>query len=392
MTLENAVSLPAHEAAFKSAPHTLYDVLRAGPAVARVVLPFGQHAWVVTRHRAARQFLSDTRLSKRELFATKTHPLFNGLLSMDAPEHTALRATIVHTITAARIGRLMPRLQTIAHELLDRTSRDADFDLMSVYALPLPFAAICELLGIPEEERASLLDLLDGLERAEWESSAQVDAVADKVVEYVESLAAHRRRNPADDVITDLVDACDRGELPHSRLAACIHLLIAAGHETTTHLIGNGVHALLRAPNAWPTIAAQPQRWPRVIDELLRIDGPLEFATFRFATEDIPVDDELTISRGDRVLVCLLGANHDPARFVDPHRLSIQREGGPAHLAFGHGIHACLGARMARTESEIALRVLAERWPKLELSDPAGGPPKLGLITRGFAALRVVGR
>jgi cytochrome P450 len=284
---------------------------------------------------------------------------------------------------------LRVRITATATHLLDGIASSGEVDLMEAFATPLPFTVICELLGIPTDDRRRVQGWLRALESADFADSRRIPAIAQALSGCLSTLAADKRQRHDDDLFSALVAAADAGEFATEQVPALVFLLLAAGHETTANLIGNGVLALLGERTQWMRLCADPARAALVVEEVLRLESPLETATIRYATAEIVIDD-VTIRAGDLVLIGLAAANRDPSRFPEPARLDTLREEASGHLAFGHGIHTCIGAGLARLEGEIALLELARRFPDLALAVPKGEIQwKPGLITRGLHTLPV---
>jgi len=385
----HAVDLPILDPGFKSDPYSWYDRLRqtVGP-VARVRLPTGVEAWLVTSHADALQLLNDVRLSKRSP-GSPAHPLFQHLLTMDPPDHTRLRSIAAREFSPQRVRRLRPRVTAIAAELIDAMAGRGEADLIDAFALPFPITVICELLGVPPADQSRIRSWSARLLAADLDAPDRVPAIAEELREYLLMLARAKRQTPDDRLFAALVSAHDAGELSASELTAMGFLLLVAGHETTVSLIGNGALALLRHPSEWQRLCADPGLAPAAVEELLRYDSPLEVATARYATSEIAVGD-VHIRVGEMVFVGLGAANRDGACFHDAARLDIGRADAGEHLAFGHGIHYCLGASLARLEGEVALSELARRCPGLSLGVAADELRwKPGLIMRGLERLPV---
>ncbi|MEU7607649.1 cytochrome P450, partial [Streptomyces sp. NPDC041003] len=294
-----------------------------------------------------------------------------------APHHTRLRALVAREFTARRIGSLRPRVQQITDELLDAMAARPDrrADLIGSFAVPLPMTVICELLGVPGLDRArfrfwsnEIVAPLDGV-GADGRVMAEMTA-------YLLELVGAKAEDPGDDLLSDLIRTRDEDgdRLSPDELIGMAFLLLVAGHETTVNLIGNGVRALLAHPDQLAALRADPEGLiDGAVEEMLRYDGPVQHATYRFARTGLELGGTL-IPAGSSVLVALAAADRDPARFArpGPDVFDIRRP-GPGHLAFGHGIHFCLGAPLARMEGRIAVRALLERFPDLA-EDPDAGP------------------
>jgi cytochrome P450 len=316
--------------------------------------------------------------------------LARHMLAVDPPDHTRLRRTATPAFTRRRVDRLEERVRAIAHGLLDDLAvQDGVVDLVAGYAFPLPFTVICELLGIPEPDRAGLGRWI----RTLLTPDPGPDAVtaSEAIVGYLGALLDLKRVEPGEDLVTDLVVAARDGALTRQETLSTIFQLFVAGHDTTTSLIGNATVALLRHPAQRDALVADPGLASRVVEETMRWDAPVPHSTFRFATEDVPIGD-VVIPAYAQVIVSLAAANRDPARYRDPEAFDISRTDG-SHLALGHGIHHCLGAPLARMEGRIALAALHTRFPGMRL---AVDPTELrwghgdGLVLRGLSELPVM--
>jgi len=383
------------------------EVRELGP-VHEVTLADGHPAWLVVRHDEARAALNDPRLSKdmHAAFATGAGLVAEGLpgpafarhmLSVDPPDHTRLRRLVSATFSPRRIEALRPRVQAVVDGLLDDIAAhgpDSRVDLVAAFAFPLPFTVICELLGVPEPERAPLGRGLTGMlvptpTPAQY---ARAKQASDAVVAMLHALVETKQEQPGEDLISGLISARDGDErLDHQELLSTIFQLIVAGHDTTTTLIGNSVVALLRHPEQLARLRADSGKIPAAIEEFLRYDAPVPHSTFRYAIEPVQIGD-LTIPAGAQVVISLAAANRDPDRYADPDRLDIDRADS-RHLAFGHGIHHCLGAVLARMEGQLALASLLRRFPELRLAVPADDlhwDHGDGLVLRGLTELPVI--
>lgn len=388
-------------------PFPIYTDLRDRAPVERVTLRDGHSAWVVTRYDEARAALNDPRLSKDMHAALATDPeivdeglpgpaFARHMLSVDQPDHTRLRHLVADRFSHRALGALEPRVQQIIDDLLDDLAErgpEAEAELMSSFAFPMPFTVICEMLGIPEGHRGPLGRCLAALLRPLTSEAELAEArqASDELAETFATIIDGKDREPADDLISDLTRASRAGELTRVELQSTAFNLIVAGHETTTNLIGSSVLALFRAPALRAAVTEDPDRIPQAIEELLRHDGPVHHATFRFAAEPVELGG-VTIPAGSQVLVCLAAANRDERRYEDPDRVDIDRRGA-RHLGFGHGIHHCLGAGLARLEGHLALRSLLARFPELRPSRPLEGlrwDRGDGIVLRGLSELPVI--
>jgi cytochrome P450 len=360
---------------FYQDPRKLYALLREQAPVREVVLPNGLPGWLVTSYDDARALLADPRISKDyhraiellqpEVAAQFASPLHAHMLNTDPPDHTRLRKLVTGAFTARTVEGLRSRIEQAAVALLDAMPGGATADLISAYALPLPVTVICDLLGVPGGDRESFRD---------WTLSFVADTTPEalaentrQVVAFFTALIEDKRARPGEDLISGLIQVSDDGDqLSAGELLTMIFLLIQAGFETTVNLIGNGVLALLRHPAQLALLRSDPTLLPGAVEEFLRYESPLNIATNRFTTEPVRAGGA-EIPAGQPVFVSLLAANHDRRQFPDPGRLDITRPPG-AHLAFGHGIHHCVGAPLARLEGQIAIGALLRRFPGLALA------------------------
>jgi cytochrome P450 len=293
------------------------------------------------------------------------------MLDSDPPVHTRLRRLVSRAFTSRRIKEIEPRIHAIANELLDRIGREASFDLMNDFAGPLPVIVIAEMLGVPPEEHAQFKtwsnQIIEG-GRGTFRGTApgeQVKATSGELRGYLANQIERRRREPGADLITALVQAHDEGgALAADELLAFVVLLLLAGNETTTNLIGNGTLALMRHHDQLLRLRGDLALMPSAIDEMLRFDSPVQ-STVRTCAAPANVGGT-EVAAGELLFVILAAANHDPARFPNPDSFDVARAPND-HLAFGEGIHFCLGANLARIEGAIAISSMLERFPKLQI-------------------------
>jgi cytochrome P450 len=292
------------------------------------------------------------------------------MLFVDPPDHTRLRRLVAKEFTPRAIAGLEQRIRAIATGLLDGLAGRDRVDLIADFAHPLPVTVISEMLGVPIEDRARFRRWVDVVLRGPIGSDEQTLAGMEFIA-YLNDAIELRRTAPRDDLLTALIDAEEEGDrLDHTELLAMVFLLLVAGHETTVNLIGNGTLALLRNPGELARLRAEPSLMPTAVEELLRYEGPVGVATSRWAFEDIEYGGA-TIPRGEIVIPVLLAANRDPAVFADADHLDLGRDPN-RHIAFGTGIHLCLGAPPARLEGAIAFSALLDRFEEMELAVPVG--------------------
>ncbi|WP_330267636.1 cytochrome P450 [Streptomyces griseorubiginosus] len=377
-------------------PYDVYRRLRDTAPVHRIAGPDGTPAWIVTRYEDVRAALADPRLSLDKRHATAgTYKGFAlppaldaNLLNMDPPDHTRIRRLVGRAFTPRRIEGLRTPIRRTADRLLDALGDHGTTDLIASYAAPLPITVICDLLGVPDEHRMDFrvwTDTLVAPDPAAGPGAAKEAVVA--MLGYFTRLLADKRRAPADDLLSDLIAVRDEGDrLSEDELMSLAFLILFAGYENTVQLIGNAVLALFQHPEQLAALRRDPARLPAAVEEFLRYEGPALLAIRRFPVEDVTIGG-VTVSAGETVWVSPSAANRDPARFPDPDRLDLTRDAS-GHLSLGHGIHYCLGAPLARAETEIALTALLERFPDLTLTDPA---PRwrTSLRARGLLALPV---
>ena len=354
-------------------PYSVHERLRAERPVAAVIMPGGTPSWLVTGYAEARAALTDPRLRKMPPGWRPDPASIFGLLEMhmlnsDRPDHERLRKLVNKAFTPRRVEQLRPRITAITAGLLDDMSAQRDVDLLASFAFPLPITVICELLGVPVADRDQFRAWSATIV-ADTVSSELFQAHATAMTRYFQTLMAARRREPADDLLSALISARDNTDrLSENELLSMAFLLLVAGHETTVNLIASGMLALLLNPGELARLRADRSLLGAAVEELLRYVNPVNNATFRFADEPVEIGG-VPIGPGEVVLVSLSGANRDPSRYAQPDRLDLGRDSG-GHLAFGHGIHYCLGAPLARLEAEIAFAGLLERFGSMTLAVP----------------------
>lgn len=381
------------------ARHQGFAELAAKGPLTHLTLFTGVPVWLVTGYAETRALLAHPDVVRSpmdgphrdQITAELVNATEQHMLVVNPPDHTRLRKLVTAAFTRRRIEGLEPRIREIAAGLLDEMAAAGDgVDLVDAYSYPLPITVICELIGIPMRDRE---------EFRRW-SSVAVNATVHTPDEYIEAVGAmvgfirglieEKREAPADDLLSALIEARDGSDrLTEDELTSMIFLLLAAGHETTVNLITNGVHALLRHPDQLALLKAEPERLPAAVEEILRYDGPLQAAIPYVAQAPIEIGGS-RIEAGEVIVFALLPANRDGRKTDRPDELDITRPEN-AHLAFGHGIHHCLGAPLARLEGRIALGMLFDRFPDLRLAAPERDPDRAAsLLMNGIRELPVL--
>ncbi|GAA4976064.1 cytochrome P450 family protein [Actinoplanes utahensis] len=373
--------------AYTADPHPVLARLRGSGPVHRVRSAAGIPFWLVTRWDEARQVLTDASLSKRQpvdqLPAPLRAALATQMLLRDPPDHTRLRRLVSAAFTGRRVQALEPEIVRITDRLLDGLATEAEPDLIGRFAVPLPFAVICELLGVPEEDRGPFRAWSDVIITGGSGPAGMAEAMAE-IVAYFRDLIARKAARPAEDLLSALLDVLDDGD----DLVGMALLLLVAGHETTANLIGNAVYLLSRWPDQRDRLRDDPDLLPALVEEVLRLASPAATSTYRVTTRPTTIG-ATTIPAGEQVLVSLLAVNRDPERFAAADTLDLER-GDAGHLAFGHGVHFCLGAPLARLEARVALGRLLGRFPDLRPAVPAEDLRwRSGLLMHGLEALPV---
>ncbi|PAZ14011.1 cytochrome P450 [Streptomyces sp. SA15] len=367
---------------YKSNPYPLYGKMREAGPVHRVLFPSGVQAWLVTGYEAAHAALNDDRLGKnhdrgndrwRARASIMPEPQHSQLqvhlLHQDPPQHTHMRRFVTDAFTPRRIERLRPRFHELAHTLVDALPETGPADLVTGFAAHFPFQVLAEIIGLPAE-LASRFD-------RDWGKVVQPVGPADPgrpayearlhgLQSYIADIVAHKREHGDDDLLSRLVAARDHDELSQEELDSMIFQLLVAGQEPVTNQITTALIALFRHPGQLARLRDNPDLLPRAVEELLRYDSAFELTTWRFFDQDSDLHCT-EVPSGDSVIVSLCAANRDPRRFPDPDTLDFERSPNP-HLSFGHGIHFCPGAALARAELQIALGTLLTRLPGLHLA------------------------
>ena len=369
--------------AFQADPYPRYRQLRsAGPLHAHPSIPGGH---LLTRYADCEAVLRDARWSSDAAHLDGADTTINArsmlaaagvkiMLFTDPPDHTRLRRLVSKAFTPRAVESYRPRIQAIVDELLDEAHERGEMDVIGDFGFVVPVRIICEMLGVPAEDRdkfrpwsADTTRLIDGnLDEA---TTTRAMASALQVIDYLGDLIADHRAHPRDDLLSAMIAAEEEGDrLTEEELRLNALLLFMAGHETTTNLIGNGTKALLEHPDERRRWHDDPGLTPSAVEELLRWDSPVQL-TARFATTDLELVDRPVV-RGTPAIVLLAAANRDPDRFTDPERLDLGRREGPP-LTFSLGMHHCLGAALARMEGQVALGTMVARFPDLELRTDA---------------------
>jgi cytochrome P450 len=379
----DVLDLDALGRALTQEPHPVYAALRSSRPVTPVVL-HGLRGWLVTGYddvRATLGCLSNDRRNATPaarsagwLFADEALSLQHHMLRSDPPDHTRLRRLAAPAFSPRRVAALRPRIAAIAEELVDGFAPTGRAELVSQYAFPLPHRVIVEVLGVPAEDAPALMAWSDLLSSGRATQDEVLETLG-RMRTFFSDCADRVRRRPqqqhGDGLLDVLVRARDAGQLDDAEFFSTAFQLLQGGHVTTLGAIANGVLALLTHPEQLAALRADPGLLDAAVDELLRFDAPMEVATVRFTTRDVRIGDVDVPGDGQPVLLALTAANRDPAHFDRPDALDLRREPS-GHLSFGHGVHHCLGAHLARAEVAIALSTLLRRLPDLELAVEPG--------------------
>lgn len=396
MTTEAIVDLGAFGERYVRDPYPVYAELRARAPVHRIRIPEGTRGWLVLGYEEGRAALADQRLSKQWSSASPALGVSQvasgtSMLSTDAPVHIRLRKLVAREFTQRRMRQLVPRVQRMTDDLLDTmlAGPGRGTDLVESLAFPLPMSVICELLGVP---------LLDRRDFRAWSNisvssidAAERRAATDEMSGFLAGLLDDKREQPGDDLMSALIHTADEegDRLSAEELMGMAWLLLVAGHETTVNLISNGVLALLTHPQQLEALRADPALIDNAVEETLRYAGPVETPTYRFTTCPLDVGGTVIPGGGELVLIAMADANRDPDRYPEADRFDITRD-ARGHVAFGHGIHYCLGAPLARIEAAVAIGSLLERCPGLALdAAPDTLTWRTGMLIRGPEGLPV---
>lgn len=390
---------------FFADPHAYYRRWREIGPVLNIRLPrAGIPAWVIIGYDEGRAALTDPRLRKnvpglRAIFARKnpaaranpgSFDLSAHMLNSDPPDHTRLRKLVNRAFTVRSVAALRPRIQEITDTLLDAMAERDEVDLIGSFAVLLPVTVICELLGVPFEDRSDFQRWTKLLIGGAATTEEEVVVAGTEMSEYLRRLVQAKRAEPGEDLLSGLVHTRDEDDdrFTEQELVSMAFLLLVAGHETTVNLIANGTLALLRNPVQMRALRENPDDVPAAVEEFLRYDGPVGWATVRYTEEPVRIAG-VEIPAGELVYIALGAANRDPDHFPDADALDVTTDAGP-HLAFGHGIHYCVGAPLARLEADIAFRTLLRRFPNLRPSTSAPAPVwQPSLLIHGMTTLPV---
>jgi cytochrome P450 len=363
----------------RNAYKTFETMRRDDPIYRQLGLDGRTPIWFITRYEDVEAMLRDKRFVRDESSALPPEKrlspnqldllLNNHMLTKEGIDHLRLRHLVSKAFTPKRIAALRPRIEAIACTLIDQVQTKGSMDLIAEFSFPLPRIVILEMLGVPTEDREKFKVWSNALLEPQMDAAGLAQAIQHLTdfTNYLRDLFARRRAEPKDDLMTALVQAEEAGDkLSESELFSTMVLLIVAGHETTVNLIANAVLALFRNPEQFAKLKANPHLMPSAVEEFLRYDGSVERALSRWAAEDVDWKGH-HISRGDAVMLVLGSANHDAEKFANPENLELQRDPNP-HLGFGKGAHYCLGAPLARLETEVAMNALLSRLPNLRLA------------------------
>lgn len=396
------VNIAARE--HKTNPYPFYAKLREEQPVCPVTLPDKRTIWLVTRYEDVVAVLKDDRFVKnpanvapgykavKEPWVPKfAKPFTQHMLSKDKPDHSRLRGLVNKAFSPRMVDQMRSRIQLVTRELLMKVHGQQRIDLISDYALPIPTTIISEMMGVPANDREKFNRWTNAVMQVTTTRWGMLKAIP-KVwafVRYIRKFIKLKQRDPEDDLVSELVKAEVDGErLTDDELVGMIFLLLVAGHETTVNLIGNGVLALLKHPEQMELLRNNPELIKPAVEELLRFESPVEMGTERYACEDITIAG-ITIPGGSLVGVVLASANRDETQFENADTLDLRRDPNK-HVAFGLGSHYCTGAPLARLEGQIAINILLELIPQLELdSSPQAHRWRPGLVTRGLESLPI---
>ncbi|MDJ0382266.1 cytochrome P450 [Streptomyces sp. G-G2] len=388
---------------FTQNPYPVLEYVRRESPVRELSFPDGGRAWVVTRYEDAKAALADPRLSRDvhvhyRLMSERTGRTMtpppeeaNHLANLEPPRHTPLRRAISFAFTPRRAEALRPKVEQIADELLDRLAGLDRPDLISGYADPLPVIVIAELMGVPADAWPDFLRWSTALRsHSPTEGSGVLDLNIRELSRYMSALIAEKEREPGEDLLSALIHADPERRLTSTEILSTGFALMTGGNDTTASLVGGVIAALLTHPAERTELLAEPGRWGKSMDELIRFVSPIGNTLQRVTTEPVEIGG-VSIPAGEVVVISALSTNRDPHQFPDrPDELDLNRP-KPAHLSFGFGIHYCSGAHLAKVITEIAARRLFERFPEIRLAvDPAELRYQQNMVVRPLEALPVL--
>jgi cytochrome P450 len=401
-TEANVDSIDLFSPDFEASPHEALAGWRREEPVRPVVMPDGRPAWLVTRYDDVRQLLNDHRLTKDGLVPPTGDSgilppqvqaaISSHMLGADPPAHSRLRELVSSAFTPARVESLRPRVQAIVDSLLDAIADRDEVDLVEDLSFPLPIQVICELLGIPVTDRENFRTwsniIMVGAGTSAAVDREKLPGAMAALLGYVHQMIASKRAVPGDDLVSALVLAGEEGNrLTANELSSTVFLLLIAGYETSVSMLANVVYTLLTQGGAWKRLREEPTLLSAAIDECLRFESPIETATYRRTTEEIAIGDRV-IPAGVPVLLSLLSANRDEARYPKADQFDITR--GDTNVAFGHGVHRCLGAPLAAVEAEVVVSSLLLRFPDVKLAvTPDQLAWRRGIFIHGLVSLPV---
>ncbi|ARF58666.1 cytochrome P450 [Streptomyces gilvosporeus] len=364
-------------------PPAAFGALRTEQPISKISLPDGSWAWLATRYHDLRAILGDTRFSSDTTL--HGYPLSGmtgggntqnrGFIRMDPPEHTRLRRMVTREFMVKRVEVLRPEIQRITDELCDAMERDGGpLDLVEALALPVPSLVISLLLGVPYDDHA-IFQRLTGTLLSRTVDDDEREAARTELRDYLDQLVTAKEAAPGDDILGRLItEQQQTGEITHDEVAAFAALLLIAGHETTANMIGLSALTLMRDPESAERLRRDPGLIRGAVEELLRFHSIIRNGPRRVATTDIEIDGHL-IRAGEGVVAAVPSANRDDAVFPDADRLDITRPNAQHHVAFGYGIHQCLGQALARVELQVVLATLLRRFPAMRPAVPVDEIP-----------------
>jgi cytochrome P450 len=373
-----------------------YGKFRQECPVPKVRLATGGEAFLITRYEDARRMYDDPVFSRAACLAPETPTLLTGskipgvMLNMDMPEHTRLRKLAVQAFTTGAVARIRPRIEEIASELVDAMiEAGSPADFAASFGVPFPARVICEIIGVPSEDLGQVMNWLEHILSITRSTLEETATAFQELTAYCTELVAEKRRYPADDLITGLIQARDGGDrLTEEELVQLIWLHLGAGFETTANMLPNALLTLSRHPDQWALLREKPELVPGAVEELLRYVAVAQAGFERVAMADVELSG-VPVPAGSVVLPLLNSVNFDADVFEEPERFDVTRSRNP-HLGFGHGPHRCVGAPLGLVELEVALHTLLDRVPELRLAVPESELQwKQGMAVRALVRMPV---